>query len=148
MQFDIIILIETNSPDHVFESGVLKIQRKQFSMMTGYEKKACERLFKDKYDTYDEETVQLDSFLMRDLINRKRHNLYKREFKRRNYDFIARSAGKVERLWSHAKLILTDNRKLIPHIVFESILFLKFNEVFWDQDLVSRAMSSALLRSE
>ena len=60
-----------------------------------------------------------------------------------NADFILASTAEVERLWSLAKYIWTDTRKHMMPIVFESLLFLKVNRRFWDQDLVSRAIALA-----
>jgi hypothetical protein len=58
-------------------------------------------------------------------------------------DFILASAAIVERLWSLANHILMDTRKQMTPIVFESLIFLKVNDRFWDQDLVSRAVAVA-----
>jgi hypothetical protein len=48
-----------------------------------------------------------------------------------NCDFIYGSSAEVERLWSVAKYILTDQRKRLTPQMFEALLFLKQNKEFW-----------------
>ena len=52
------------------------------------------------------------------------------------------SAAEVERLWSLAENIMTDNRMSTSPLMLESILFLKVNRRFWDALSVSRAMTN------
>ena len=47
--------------------------------------------------------------------------------------FIFGSAAEVERLWSHAKHILTNSRKgMMEADNFEALLFLKINKHLWE----------------
>ena len=57
----------------------------------------------------------------------------------KNVDFICGSAAEVERLWSVAKCILTDNRAKLTPAMFEALLFLKTNEEYWDMATVMEA---------
>lgn len=57
-----------------------------------------------------------------------------------NCSFTLRSVAVVKRVWSFAGIILTNNRKKFPQLVFERILSLKVNSIYWDIDLVSQAM--------
>ena len=57
----------------------------------------------------------------------------------KNVDFICGSAAEVERLWSVAKYILTDNRAKLTPAMFEALLFLKTNEEYWDMTMVMEA---------
>ncbi len=53
------------------------------------------------------------------------------------------TVSEVERLFSMAKYVMAENRRsLTPHF-FEAIMFLKFNERFWDAQLVSNAVHGA-----
>ncbi len=62
-----------------------------------------------------------------------------------NCDFILRSVAEIERLFSMAKYVMAENiRSLTPHL-FEAIMFLKFNERFWDAQLASEAVNGAHL---
>ena len=57
----------------------------------------------------------------------------------KNVDFICGSAAEVERLWSIAKYILTDNRARLTPAMFEALLFLKTNDEYWDMAMVMEA---------
>ena len=54
-------------------------------------------------------------------------------------DFICGSAAEIDRLWSIAKYILTDTRSRLTSVMFETILFLKTNEEYWDMAMVMEA---------
>lgn len=56
-----------------------------------------------------------------------------------NVDFILGSAAQVERLWSIADNVLTDKRKATTLLLFESIMFLRMNERFWNVHLIRDA---------
>ena len=60
-----------------------------------------------------------------------------------NCDFIVGSTAKIERIWSHVKYILSENRSRMSLLLFESIMFLKFNKRFWDQSTVAAALKNA-----
>ena len=49
----------------------------------------------------------------------------------------------MERLWSLAKFVLTDERSRMTPQLFESIMFLKVNKDWWGQFEVIEAMKMA-----
>ena len=51
-------------------------------------------------------------------------------------DHVVGSAAEPERLWSMARYLLTTQRATMAPIVFESILFLRFNACLWDERTV------------
>ena len=57
-----------------------------------------------------------------------------------NVDFILGSTAEIERIWSIAKYLLSDNRKKIEPEVFEALLFLKANHAYWDINNIQTAM--------
>ena len=57
--------------------------------------------------------------------------------------FVSSTSNTVERLFSMARLILTDYRKSMAPIVFEALLMLKVNHRLWDISDVAKAMRSA-----
>lgn len=61
-----------------------------------------------------------------------------------NYDFILGSVEKVERLWSISKSFITEHSRSMTPQLFEEIIFLKINELFWDAQLVREAINGAL----
>lgn len=57
-----------------------------------------------------------------------------------NRGFDLGSAAHVERLWSIAGNILTDNSMSMTPLFFECLLLMKVNKNYWDIKLVSSAM--------
>ena len=53
-------------------------------------------------------------------------------------NFIPPTSNVVERLFSTARLVLTDYRKSMSPSTFECVMFLKFNSSLWDLNLVSK----------
>ncbi len=63
--------------------------------------------------------------------------------KRANYidcNFILGSVGEVERVFSFAKYVLSDNRRCMTPQLFEALMFSKMNSRFWDAALVEEAI--------
>lgn len=59
--------------------------------------------------------------------------------------FILGSVAEVERLWSIAKHVFTENRRSMTPQMFEAIMFLKINCNHWDANLVAEAIKLATL---
>jgi hypothetical protein len=57
-----------------------------------------------------------------------------------NLDFIPPTSNVVERLFSSARLVLTDYRKSMSPYTFECVMFLKFNSCLWDISTVSKVV--------
>ncbi len=57
-----------------------------------------------------------------------------------NSDFILRSVAEIERLWSLAKNVLTDNRKSMTPLFFEAVLFLNVTCTYWNEHTAKEAM--------
>lgn len=55
-----------------------------------------------------------------------------------NVSQIPPTSNIVERLFSSARLVLTDYRKSMTPYTFECVMFLKFNRSYWDNVLVSK----------
>ena len=124
------------SPDSNFESGVCKIQMQAQGLMTEDEKTACRHLLKtQKKNQRGESSSQ--SFL--DTIARKKRR-YEMKNEYINCDFIQGSTAEIERVWSVSKHIMKHTRKSMEPLMFEAILFLKFNREYWNQESVQAAM--------
>ena len=63
-------------------------------------------------------------------------------------DHVIGSAAEVERLWSIAKHILTDTRSKMAPIVFEAILFLRFNRDIWNEFTVVDALNAVRVENK
>ena len=57
--------------------------------------------------------------------------------------FIPPTSNIVERLFSAARLVLTDYRKSMSPYTFECVMFLKMNRKLWDASLVSNIVAKA-----
>lgn len=58
--------------------------------------------------------------------------------------FILGSVAEGERIWSIAKDMLNgDIRNSLSPMLLEALIFLRFNERFWDADFVSKAITHA-----
>lgn len=126
--------------DSCFESGVCKIQENRVAAMSEAERRACVRLLHPVEDS-GEEDVNVGTSMME--YKQRLH-----QWKRRkvmvdvgylNCGFILGSVAEVERLWSVADNILTDNRMRSTPQLVEAILFLRINSRFWDVELVQEA---------
>ena len=58
-------------------------------------------------------------------------------------NFIFGSAAQVEQMWSQAKYILSQQRSRMTPLLFETILYLKINDRFWDMNTVKEAINMA-----
>jgi len=56
-----------------------------------------------------------------------------------NLDHVLGSAAEVERVWSLARYVLTSQRSQMAPVLFEAIMFLKFNRELWDEKTVQLA---------
>ena len=66
----------------------------------------------------------------------------------KNVDFICGSAVEVERLWSLTKNVLTNSRSRLTPVLFETLLFLKVNEGYWDIHSVQHAHTLAIRNAQ
>jgi hypothetical protein len=106
--------------------------------MTFNEKEACKSLEAGEDGGADSDSE--DMTFAEKIAAKKRQRLEKQYI---NCDFILGSVAEVERLWSIAKYVLTDNRKGLTPQLFEAILFLRLNAHFWDEADVQQAMAMA-----
>ena len=147
-------------PNADFETGVVKIQGGCAESLTEQEKIACRNLKIEPHNEAEEDSDANDgagsgsddddnnragpgSVLRR--VRRKKTNRIQRmmEGHKTEYGdclFIYGSVAEVERLWSIAKHILTNERKgMMEAASFEELIFLKLNRSFWDVHDVARA---------
>jgi len=57
----------------------------------------------------------------------------------KNADFVLSSAAEVERAWSQARYVLTNQRAAMNAEVFEAIMCLKYNRALWDKQVIEMA---------
>lgn len=129
--------IATNA---IFESGVVKIQEGKEDTLSRHERRAVASLLKNSDDAasiQDDEPCNPWLPMEEQLSKKRKRN--RSVSKYINCSFIPGSVAEVERLWSTAKYILSENRQSMTPELFEALLFLKLNSRFWDVSLVSDA---------
>ena len=57
-------------------------------------------------------------------------------------DFILATAVDVERLWTLAKNLLTDNRWGVATVMIQEILFMKDNRNLWNDSMVYQSINN------
>jgi hypothetical protein len=133
--------------DKNFESGVVKIQRKEFGNLTAAERWAVRCLLVDPTaavaaDDSDNDgpnvllsprSIAREEQAKRQRIQAAGNDTYI------NADFILGSVAEVERLWSLSRYVLQDHRTCMYPINFECIMFLKINSQYWDIKTVEQA---------
>ena len=129
------------SPDLAFEKAVIKIQRNAYHSLTDAEKLAVHPLLKTSVGEEEPAAAAAAALpgspgLLESITQREhaRASGLDEMSPYVNCDFICGSAAEVERLWSTARYILTSQRRSMSPLVFETLLFLKTNQRFWDHD--------------
>ena len=143
------ILIDGPLSDYqYFESGVIKIQQNRSMQMNDLERDACIGLLENDNSNVEEETnddsdvIDLDEGddVMKAVKDIKEKMETSNQSGYVNCDFIMCSAAEVERLWSIAKHILTEERRgMLSPLIFESLIFLKMNLDYWGLEDVVKA---------
>ena len=140
-------IVSELAPDHLFESGVIKIQSGNWKQLTADEEEACSKLLKPEEDQAPITAVQTTGspVKMRDRIKRMKMDAEKRAEQSSPYhdlSFLFASAAEVERLWSKALYIFVQQRRKMHPQLLEALLFLKENRRFWDKAMVMEAMNT------
>jgi hypothetical protein len=145
-----------------FHNGILKIQGKKSSDLTREEKLAVAPLKKDNQvndnsfhgndedidnnsddggrETCGHNLKSLQSTYEKHM-NRKRKEREEEKYGQHiNCDFILGSAAEIERVWSAAERVLTNDRFSTHPVLLEAILFLRFNQKYWTKCTVCQAI--------
>ena len=127
-----------HSPD--FESGLVKVQDNSPDESFTQAEKLALRRFRNVSQSASE-SIESSSTNIVELA------LKKQKLGCASYvdmAFIPPTSNVVERLFSGARLILTDYRKSMTPYTFECLMFLKMNRAFWDISLVAKVKNKAL----
>lgn len=105
----------------------MKIQQNQANPLSKQEKRAVKDLIKGSSGELpnDEQETELS---MKDMLRKRRKTDDNEKYI--CSDFIFESAAEVERVWITANYILSDVQSKLKPLIFEAILFLKYNESF------------------
>jgi hypothetical protein len=126
--------------DPDFESGVIKLQEGKVNELTEEEREALQNLRKE---VQANGPGSPEPITMPEKIAKRKRDAGERvgndEYV--NVSWVLGSAAEVERLWSIAKYILTDDtRRQMDPEMFETIIFLKVNHEYWNQATVCQAI--------
>jgi len=128
-----------------FLSGAVKIRDEEYGDMSIEERTACTHLLEEQVEGGEAPVEPPPGSLQARLKAAKRRKMEKRGEKMcKSTDFILGSAAEVERLWSVAKLVLSDKRHRSCPVTVEAVLFLRSNRRLWGQDTVKKAMSAEM----
>ena len=135
-----------------FCNGIIKIQQGNSHLLTLDEKRACKLLKISDNDAWcggndtDQATATTDNCLndfQRQIVQQtstRKRKSHQRSCKRyKNADFVLSSAAEVERAWSQARYVLTNQRAAMNAEVFEAIMCLKYNRALWDKQVIEMA---------
>lgn len=128
------------SVNPVFEAAVLKLQNNNEEQLTRAEKAAVVSLHKCESDTTAGNEEQKLTFKQK-LAKRQK---LEAPGKYICADFVLGSVAEVERVWSMAKFIMSDKRNSLKPLMFEALMFLKYNARFWGDQLIAEAMKGPI----
>jgi hypothetical protein len=120
-----------------FESVIIKVLDGKMDELSENQKKALQVFTMESINLSDEETDGMN--LAQKALKNKRRKLFIMNDRRyMNLEFIPLTSNIFERLFSSARLVLTEYRKSLRPYKFESVIFPKFNASLWDINSVSK----------
>jgi len=122
-----------HSPD--FENGLVKLQDELWGDLTTQEELLMRPFLLENADVQLISPTKPSSLAAAALKTKKRKIISCPYI---NVSQIPPTSNIVERLFSSARLVLTDYRKSMTPYTFECVMFLKFNRSYWDNVLVSK----------
>ena len=121
-----------------FESGILKVIDGDIESLSQPELNCVSVFSKEIICVLEKEPISM-TLAQKGMMNRKRRKISPNDCHHFiNLEFIPPTSNVVERLFSSARLVLTDYRKSMSPYSFECIMFLKFNASLWDISTVSK----------
>lgn len=120
-----------------FENGLVKVIDEDFDKLTWEEKEYLEP-FLITGQIQIQSPIKSISYAMEALKSKKR-KVTSNEYP--SLGHIPPTSNIVERLFSSARLVLTDYRKSMSPYTFECVMFLKVNRKLWDVTMVSKSVS-------
>ena len=123
-----------HSPD--FENGLVKLQDEEWEDLDTEEELLMRPFLLENSDDVQLISPAKPSSLAAAALKTKRRKIVSCPYA--NVSQIPPTSNIVERLFSSARLVLTDYRKSMTPYTFECVMFLKFNRNYWDNVLVSK----------
>ena len=127
--------------DASFEKGIVKLQEGEGNQLTDSEKLAVQILKNTQLVKVQESESEEDAPIAESL--KKRRKLDQNE----QYvcaDFVLGSFAEVERIWSAAKHVLSDERNSLKPLLFGALMFHEYNARLWGDERVAEAVRCAV----
>ena len=119
-----------------FESGIVKLLDDEVDQLTERERNSV-GCFRYRANDMDNIVAMGDNLsLVQKALKTKRRKVSRGDYS--SLIFVPPTSNVVERLFSNARLALTDYRKSMSPYTFECVMFLKINRDYWDLDLVAK----------
>ena len=119
-----------------FESAIVKVLDDSVDQLTAEEKNDIMCFRQNAGGNVANASNDDELTLVQKALKNKRRKVVHGEYL--NLNFVPPTSNVVERLFSNARLVLTDYRKSMTPYTFECVMFLKINRNFWDLDLVAK----------
>lgn len=131
-----------------FERAVTKVQSNDESSLTRAEANSIKHFLlsntddmdnddiDDSNSTEDDEDIHFISNVLKEASSRKEARVASTVTKYRSMNHIVSQSNICERLFSHAKIIMTDQRKHMMPYRLEGLLFLNFNKFLWNASTI------------
>lgn len=121
-----------------FESGLVKVQDGEDETLTRDEIAALHGM--RNLQSGPNENISVNTNIVELALKKRKLNISSYV----DTTFIPPTSNVVERLFSGARLILTDYRKSMTPYTFECVMFLKMNRDLWDISLIAKLKNKAL----
>ena len=125
--------------DPHFENGIFKLQEGRKGDLNYEEEKACQHLIVNAVEgtnRADTTHTTVEGYL--ESLNKKPHV---EEGDYGDVSIFLGSCAEVERVWSFAKYILTNTQASMTPVLFETIIFLKYNWSYVTVQMVQKALA-------
>lgn len=119
-----------------FESGIVKILDDEVDQLTQRERNSLGCFSFHGSDVDNIVATDDNLSLVQKALKNKRRKVSHGEYSSLN--FVPPTSNVVERLFSNARLVLTDYRKSMSPYTFECVMFLKINREYWNLDVVAK----------
>jgi hypothetical protein len=120
-----------HSPE--FENAIVKVIEDELNTLNTSEKESLEPLRKSNNAAVEHSPIIHGTQIAIQALKKKKINVQNEYI---DMSFIPPTSNIVERLFSAARLVLTDYRKSMSPYTFECVMFLKINRKLWDSSLV------------
>ena len=123
---------------HAFETGIVKVLDDAVDQLTAEEENDISCFRQTPGMNIGNASGDDELTLVQKALKNKRRKVVHGEYSSLN--FVPPTSNVVERLFSNARLVLTDYRKSMTPYTFECVMFLKINRGFWNLDTVAKVV--------